>query len=215
MAARGPRLLVTGFGPFPGAPVNPTEALIAALAGLPETFEGADEIRAEALPVEYAAVPARLDALGAAFAPDIAVHFGLSGKARGFTLERRAQNVIAGERADNAGMRPHEAMIVPGGGDVVSRLPLEAVRAALAAEGLPVSWSHDAGGYLCNYLFYLSCGHMRVGFAPGMAGFVHVPPLKAQGEGASANAMALSDLIAGARVIIGTCVREWRKRCAA
>lgn len=207
-----PRLLVTGFGPFPGAPVNPTEKLIEALAADPAALDGLAEFRTEVLPVEYAAVPGRLDALGAEFAPDIAIHFGLSAEAQGFTLEKRAQNVVATGRPDNAGDLPAETTIMPGGGDLAATLPLEPIHAALAAKGLPVSWSDDAGGYLCNYLFYLSCARLRAAFAPCMAGFIHVPPLRTPGEGGPANAMSLDELLAGALAVIETCVGEWQRR---
>ncbi len=40
--AEGPRLLITGFGPFPGAPENPTERLVKALAAEPAEAFGAD-----------------------------------------------------------------------------------------------------------------------------------------------------------------------------
>ena len=39
--ATGPRILITGFGPFPGAPVNPTAAMIEALAADPAALDGA------------------------------------------------------------------------------------------------------------------------------------------------------------------------------
>lgn len=207
-APRRPRILVIGFGPFPGAPVNPTETLVEALRQVPPRGTTPDNFRAEVLAVEYASLPARLAALGADFAPDIAIHFGLSGKARGFTLERLARNRIGAGRADNAGAMPDSARIVEGDDEFASSLPLDAIHAVLARTGLPVSWSDDAGDYVCNYLFYLSRGAVCPGFAPAMTGFVHMPPLR-EGEDAPGNAMTLGDLVAGVLAIVETCEGAW------
>jgi len=198
---RRPRMLVTGFGPFPGAPENPTEALIDTLASMPR-FAGRSDLRFEVLPVEYEAVPLRLELLGSAFNPDIAVHFGLSARAVGFTLERIARNEIAAETPDNSGALRAGGPICAGAGDCASTLPLNAIHEALAARGLPVAWSDNAGGYLCNFLFYLSRSAECPGFAPSMSGFIHVPPL-------DAGILTFDDLKAGAVAIIETCASVW------
>lgn len=204
---RSPRILITGFSVFPGAPVNPTEKLIAALRddGL---FAVSGNIRMEVLPVEYAAVPGRLEALGRDFAPDIAIHFGLSARATGFTLERWARNGIAADRLDNSGTQPVSTLIIDGAGDFASTLPLDAIAAALASSGLPVAWSDDAGGYLCNYLFYLSRSPEFPAFASSMSGFVHVPPLRDH-QPEHPHAMSLDELLSGAAAIVSACAATW------
>jgi pyroglutamyl-peptidase len=208
-----PRILITGFGPFPGAPVNPTQKLIETLRADPSLLEGNGEIRTEILAVEYDTVPGRLTAFGAEFSPDIAIHFGLSARAEGFTLERLARNEIAADRPDNAGGQPRQACIVEGGAGQPSTLPLAAIAAKVGEAGLPHSWSDDAGGYLCNYVFYLSRSPHFPDFSPQISGFIHVPPLA--GPDAPANAIAIADLVAGAQIIAGTCAEEWRKARAA
>jgi pyroglutamyl-peptidase len=208
-----PRILITGFGPFPGAPENPTQKLIEALRANPSILDGLGEIRTEILAVEYDTAPARLAAIGAEFIPDIAIHFGLSARASGFTLERLARNEIAANRPDNAGGQPGDACIVEGGAGQPSTLPLEAIASALSSRGLPHSWSDDAGGYLCNYIFYLSRSPHFTGFSPEISGFIHVPPLA--GPDAPENAMRIGDLVAGAQIIVRTCAEEWRKARAA
>ena len=96
MSARSPRILVTGFSVFPGAPVNPTEALVGILNDDPPAGEGIDAFRADILAVEYATIAGRLSAIGREFMPDIAIHFGLARECRGFRLERVARNSHAG-----------------------------------------------------------------------------------------------------------------------
>lgn len=202
-----PRILITGFTPFPGAPVNPTEHLVRALADDPGDLASLGELHLDILPVEYAAVPGRLEALGRDRAPDIAIHFGLSAKATGFTLERLARNANATGRADNAGLLP-PAAIFEGDADLPATLPLDAIAHRLDREGLPVAWSDDAGGYLCNYTFYLACSPRFAAFAPAMTGFIHVPPL-AGPTVAHPHAMALDDLVRGATLIVAESAAAW------
>lgn len=208
-----PRILITGFSIFPGAPVNPTEHLVRALAEAPGGLAGLGQLRFEVLPVEYGCVPGLLDRFGTEFAPDIAIHFGLSAKATGFTLERLARNGIAQGRADNSGAQPKAASIVDGAGDLQSTLPLAEIATALDKAGLPVDWSDDAGGYLCNYIFYLSRSPAHPTFAPSMSGFIHVPPLR-EAEPANPRAMALPELAAGAALIVEQCALHWRATTA-
>lgn len=204
-AGRSPRILVTGFGPFPGAPDNPTDWLVSRLAADPPEGEGIAAFHAEVLDVEYDLVGPRLSQLGNAFAPDIAIHFGLAAEASGFRLERVARNSHAGARPDNAGRLPPALRICAGPPTLPSTLPLSAIAAGLATAGLPVEWSDDAGGYLCNTVFVLSRFHACEGLRPAMAGFVHVPLLAGQG-GARPGAMDAGDLLRGARLIVAAAI---------
>lgn len=206
-----PRVLITGFGPFPGAPVNPTETLVRRLESEPGPLSGPAHIRTAVLPVEYAAVPDLLAELGRHNSPDIAIHFGLSAEAEGFTLERLARNEIRAGKPDNSGAHPDTPVILHEGDNRLSTLPLDKMAIALGAAGLPWSWSDDAGGYLCNTVFTLSAAHACDGLRPVMAGFVHVPPLK-EAEPDHAAAMAIDDLVAGANIVIAACIDDWNVR---
>ncbi|MDN5929296.1 MAG: pyroglutamyl-peptidase I [Hyphomicrobiales bacterium] len=196
------RVLVTGFEPFAGAPVNPTEWLVGELRRDPPALDGIAAFRAEVLPVDYAKVGPRLSEIGREFRPDIAIHFGLAAECSGFRLERVARNSFAGARADNSGAVPQASDICEGPETLASTLPLAAIHDRLRAGGLPVEWSDDAGAYLCNMVFTLSRAHACQGFAPEMSGFVHVPPT---GEG---KPLGNAQLLAGARIIIGEAVRR-------
>jgi pyroglutamyl-peptidase len=201
MMPSAPRLLVTGFEPFPGAPVNPTEGLVQALRKEPPQELSA--FRAEVLPVDYTKVGPALSGIGHEFRPDIAIHFGLAAECSGFRLERIARNSFAGARPDNAGAMPSSEKICEAPAELPSNLPLQAIHDALAAEGLPVEWSDNAGAYLCNMVFTLSRAHGAENFSPAMSGFVHVPPMEA-GTG-----LARAELIAGARIIVAQSIEAW------
>ncbi|MDQ6434961.1 hypothetical protein RB623_12965 [Mesorhizobium sp. LHD-90] len=193
-----PRVLVTGFEPFPGAPVNPTQWLVERLRNEPPPLERMAAFRAELLPVDYRAIGPRLSEIGRTFAPDIALHFGLAHGCGGFRLERFARNAFANARPDNNGFAPPDGPICRAPALLQSRLPLRAIHDALAAQDLPVSWSDDAGGYLCNAALALSLGAACEGFAPRLSGFIHVPMV---GEGC---ALSEADLLRGFTTILRT-----------
>lgn len=163
---------------------------------------------AEVLPVAYDTLPLRLSEIGRAFRPDIAVHFGLARSCAGFRLERTARNRFVSRNRDNRGFSPAAGPICAGPETLQSRLPLEAIHVRLAAAGLPVEWSDDAGGYLCNTVFTLSLAHGVGDFRPAMSGFVHVPPTTI--AGLPGNGRIDGDaLLAGARIVLGEAVSAW------
>lgn len=203
-----PRILVTGFSVFPGAPVNPTEALIARLRAHPPSDTTSDTFRAEVLAVEYATVEQQLAGICRIFTPDIAIHFGLARECAGFRLERVARNTHAHARPDQAGVLPAASRVCAGPDELAATLPLDEIAGRLGTAGLPVQWSQDAGGYLCNTVMTLSLAHACRGLAPQMSGFVHVPPSR-EAEPQASGAMSLADLERGARIVIATCVDTW------
>lgn len=170
-----PRVLVTGFEPFPGAPVNPTQWLVERLRNEPPPLDGMAGFRAELLPVDYRSIGPRLSMIGKTFAPDIALHFGLAHGCGGFRLERLAHNIFANAKPDNSGFAPPDGPICEAPALLPSRMPLQAIHSALKVENLPVVWSDDAGGYLCNVVMTLSLAGACEGFSPRISGFVHVP----------------------------------------
>lgn len=194
------RLLVTGFGPFPGAPVNPTEQLMRRLEAERPSFDAPVALAIEILPTEYAGLPATLDRFGRAHAPDIAVHFGLAASAEAIRLESLARNVVAAGRADAAGFCPTDATICPGGADHPSTLPLDAIAAALTRAGIAHEPSDDCGAYLCNAIFYHAVGGLVPSYRPRMAGFVHVP---------HHDVLSLDALERAARIILSTTVEAF------
>ncbi|MCB1480353.1 MAG: pyroglutamyl-peptidase I [Rhodobiaceae bacterium] len=170
---RRPRLLVTGFGAFPGAPENPTATLVdeermAKVARL----KGVDLI-AQVLPVEYALLDVWRDALDIV-RPDAILHFGLAASAQTIRIETKAHNNAAPYRSDAAGGLPGR-MLDPEGRPIHRvNLPVDDLMQAVQATGLFVRRSVDAGDYLCNAILYASlqwCAQH-----PGaQAGFIHVP----------------------------------------
>jgi len=74
-------VLITGFGPFPGAPFNPTAALAKRLARRRRpALSGTDRI-AHVFPTSYAAVERELPDLIDRHRPDLVLLFGLAAHA--------------------------------------------------------------------------------------------------------------------------------------
>lgn len=209
-------VLVTGFGAFPGAPVNPTQELIGMLAGREDAFPGA-KLHLRVLPVEYGKVGGLLEQFGREINPDIAIHFGLAANARGFRLESTARNHSSMQRPDSGASTPQSTQICKGPKSLRSTLPLGDIAQTLKAMDLPVTRSAHAGAYLCNHLFYLSRSNSVAGYRPQMAGFIHLPYLDDQlgalPPSARAGLVTLTrpQLVDGAMAVIGKTIEAARR----
>jgi len=172
-----PRVLLTGFGPFPGVADNPSGWLAETLAGL---TRGQDwDVQSAVLPTEWEAVTALTPRLHADLQPVVMIHFGVSARSKGLQIERWAHN-RAEARADASGAKPASPLITnDGAARLETRLPVSALAAHLRAQGHAARASHSCGRYLCNYLYYRSLDWTRR--QGGDALFVHVPLTRAQG----------------------------------
>ncbi|MEM8796399.1 MAG: hypothetical protein AAGE61_12600 [Pseudomonadota bacterium] len=214
-----PKILITGFSKFPGAPVNPTERLITWLMAEDWAALRADvepDLHFRLLATDYRKVDQELAAIKAGIQPDIAIFFGLSAEATGFQLETTARNHVAINRPDVTGYRPASGEIVAGGPLMETTLPLDDIHRRLSGQNLPVYRSDNAGDYVCNYLFY-NAHHHGIGARVGLrAGFIHVPYLDEQlphlGEHdrqKPLTTLSKAELLTGARHIIMACVDHW------
>jgi pyroglutamyl-peptidase len=100
--------------------------------------------------------------------------FGLA-NGSDFRLERTALNQSSAETTDNAGIKASGPIIARAPESLASRLPLDAIAAALAELDVPFQWSSDAGGYVCNDLFFRVLHHEPDTCACGL---IHIPPLE-------------------------------------
>jgi pyroglutamyl-peptidase len=164
------RVLITGFGPFPGAPANPSATLARALARS-RRLPGV-RLRALTLPTEWQAAQ-DFPALLAQEAPDIVLMIGLAARRRALCVETSGRNG-GGGFPDVARRRPASRIIAPGGpARIACAAPSAALRHALSGTGVPARLSRDAGRYICNALAYRAYGWAQ---AEGRrAVFVHVP----------------------------------------
>jgi hypothetical protein len=83
------RILVTGFGPFPGAPYNPTQALVARLTRLRRPAFTDVELSSHIFPVTYQAVDRELPLALAKHKPHAILMFGLAGRTKYLRIETK------------------------------------------------------------------------------------------------------------------------------
>jgi len=151
------RVLVTGFEPFGDNAVNPTQAI-------------AEELGGVVLPVSYARAAGELRRAIDEADPDIVLCFGLAEKRNAISIERFAHNMDEASTTDNEAASGSGAEIEPGAPlALASTLPVDEIVALLDGAGIPAEVSRDAGGYLCNHVFYVLLRSGRRG------GFIHVP----------------------------------------
>ena len=169
-------ILLTGFGPFPGAPFNPTEPLVEALARVRHpAFSGMSRV-AHVFRVSYQAVDRELPALLAREKPEVLVMFGLALRATCLRIETQARNALTCAVPDAAGEVAVTDMIVAQAPAALPlRVPAVRLLAAARATGMPAVLSRDAGRYLCNYLCWRAAEACRQAGTPRVAAFVHVP----------------------------------------
>jgi pyroglutamyl-peptidase len=205
-------VLITGFGPFPGVPVNATMRLLPELARAATKRFPDVRFVLEVLPTEWEAAPRRLQELLAEVDPDLALHFGVSSRARGFEIEQRARNVCAAT-PDASGALPPAAALRDGGAEhLPASLPVRHIVARLRRLGIPAFVSRDAGTYLCNAALYHSLVCAKDDAASGRrVGFVHIPATLARPGGPNrgrtgACPLRWEETVVGALEILAACL---------
>jgi pyroglutamyl-peptidase len=192
-----PRLLLTGFGPFPGVAENSSAWLVEALVATHPSSRLGCRLHAEVLPTEWAEVKTIGPRLLGQHQPRLILHFGLSKRAKGFRIERSARNVID-LRKDARGVMPCTRNVLDLGlARLDSRVPTARLAKYLRTRELPAVASRSAGTYLCNFLYYLSLDWALGQKAPCDVCFVHVPPGPHQG-----GPLSQRDLLCGAEHIL-------------
>lgn len=152
-------ILVTGFGPFDGVDVNPTQALVESIHG---ARVGGQEVVGRVLPVAFE----RAVSLTVSWALEVDARWiigtGVAVRRDRVTVERWGRRVVP-TKPDVHGRCPAPG---PGPDRVSSSVDVIPFAQALGAE-----LSEDAGVYVCNAWLY---GVVRGCSSP--ATFVHVPP---------------------------------------
>lgn len=150
-------IVVTGFEPFDGRPVN--RSWLAAL-------RVRRDVERVQLPVAFAAIAELVPQLAAR--ADALLLVG-EAKRPALSIERIAHNATEG-RADNTGASPNGPLVAGGASELAATW--DAARALAAARAhAPAQLSDDAGAFCCNAALYHA---LRA--APGKRiGFLHVP----------------------------------------
>lgn len=204
-----PRILLTGFGPFPGAPFNPTVPLVDRLMRLRRPAFDDVELFSHVFHVSYATVDRELPQLVAKRRPHALLMFGLATRTPYLRIETRARNAVTTIWPDADGTRLRKGSIAPEV-DALTFGPHTAklLRAALAT-GIDARPSRDAGSYLCNYLSWRAIESTRENGGPRLAAFVHVPPLPRDGA-AKPGRITLEGLVDAGEAMLAELIRLTR-----
>jgi len=204
------RVLLTGFAPFPGVPVNATMALVPELAAEAKRRFYGVSLSVGLLPTEWQGAPRQLEALLAEARPDLILHFGVSARARGFEVERRGQNRCL-LQPDAVGALPDAPAVRSDGPDMLpASLPIAYIVARLRSRRIPAFASRDAGGYLCNATLYNSLAAARA-YPSRRVGFIHVPASLARagipkGAGLGRSPLSWAQALEGGQEILAACL---------
>ena len=175
------RILITGFGLFPGAPFNPTQPLVKRLLRLRRPALSDIELTGHIFPVTYTAVDRELPDLLASRRPHALLMFGLASRTPYVRVEARARNAVTTLWPDADHSRLRKGSIA-GGADAMMFGPhIAKLLRAADRTGVDARTSRDAGSYLCNYLSWRAIEATSGDAGPRLAAFVHVPPLTRDG----------------------------------
>jgi pyroglutamyl-peptidase len=169
--------LITGFGPFPGAPVNPTAALAESLVRRRRPAFAAVARIAHVFPTSYAAVDRELPALIRKHRPDLVLLFGLATRTPKLRVEAGARNRRSALFADVDGVHPATTIHLRGPAMRYGKVPQQTLLMAARAARVPAQRSIDAGKYLCNYAYWRALELAAHDDGP-LVQFIHVPKVR-------------------------------------
>ena len=194
-------ILLTGFGPFPGAPFNPTERLVEQLARSRHLARTGVRRTSHVFRTSYEAVDRELPALIKRTKPDVLVMFGLAARTRHIRIETRARNAATRVVPDASGRKPRAGTIAPGAAaSLALRIPAQRLLKAARSARVKAALSRDAGRYLCNYLCWRATEAAACPGGPKVAAFVHVP--KVRGKGSPRAPLTFAELVRAGEAIV-------------
>jgi pyroglutamyl-peptidase len=166
------KILVTGFDPFGGEPINPSWE---AVRRLPDAVKSIEIIKAQ-IPTSFGRSADVVRAAILEHDPDVVICIGQAGGQLAISAERVASNVSEGRIPDNDGNQPIDTRIrADGPAAYFTSLPVEAMVTAMKKTGIPAVVSNNAGAYVCNHLMYQVLYMIDHEFPGKRGGFVHVP----------------------------------------
>lgn len=168
-----PRVLVTGFNRFGERASNSSELIVEELAQrqLPRVV-------CEVLPTVFRAGAEQIESLIRSGRPEVVLMLGMAASSTTLRLERYARNRDASEVADNHGEHRYGPIVVDGPDVYTSTLPLERFAEAVRTLGTPIEFSEDAGGFVCNHVYYRARHCVQRESPRIRCGFLHVPAVE-------------------------------------
>ena len=198
------KVLVTGFDPFGGEPINPAWEAVKAMK---DTIAGAEIVKMQIPTVVGKSIEKNHQKMKE-LQPDLVISVGQAGGRFGVTPERVAINVTDARIPDNEGNQPIDEPIFPDGpAAYFSNLPVKAMVQAIKDAGYPSVLSNSAGTYICNHVMYGILYYIEKEFPNVRGGFIHVPYAPSQVVNKpSTPSMALADITASLEAAVAAAV---------
>ena len=163
------KILVTGFDPFGGEPVNPA---IETVKRLPDVIAGAEIVKLEIPTVCHKSLRV-IDEAVSRYDPDVVLSVGQAGGRPDITVERVGINVDDCRIPDNEGNQIIDEPIYPEGpAAYFVTLPIKAMVQNMQSRNIPA--------FVCNHVTYGVCHLLATKYPGKRSGFIHIPYLPQQ-----------------------------------
>ena len=171
------KILVTGFDPFGGEPINPA---IESVKKLPDTIAGAEIIKLE-IPTVRGKSLEKIEKAIQEHNPDIILSVGQAGGRFDITVERVGINMDDFRIPDNEGNQVIDEPIFSDGDNAYFvKLPVKAMVQNIQKNKIPASVSYTAGTFVCNHVLYGVLYLVEKKYKGKKSGFIHIPFLPEQ-----------------------------------
>lgn len=194
------KILVTGFDPFGGEPINPA---LEAVKKLNKKIGNTEVITLE-IPTVFNKSLEKIEEAIKEHNPDVVVSIGQAGGRFGITPERVAINIDDARIQDNEGNQPVDTSVFADGENAYfTNLPVKAMVAEMVKAGLPASLSNTAGTFVCNHVMYGVLYMINKKYPHMRGGFIHVPYITQQvATKANTPSMSIEDITRGLEICI-------------
>ena len=171
------KILVTGFDPFGGEPINPA---IESVKRLPDNIAGAEIIKLEIPTVRKKSLEKIEKAINE-HNPDVILSIGQAGGRFDISIERIGINLDDFRIPDNEGNQIIDEPIFPDGeNSYFVKLPVKAMVQNVQKNNIPASVSYTAGTFVCNHVLYGVLYLIEKKYEGKKSGFIHIPFLPQQ-----------------------------------
>jgi pyroglutamyl-peptidase len=199
-------ILLTGFEPFDGLDLNPSEEIAREIN---DATIVRHKVIGALLPCVFGAAIKELKHQIKLHDPVVVICLGLAGGRSAITPERVAINLDDARIPDNAGQQPIDKAIAKDGpAGYFSTLPVKAIVQSLRKHDIPAEVSNTAGTFVCNHVFYGLMHELAQHRPEVRGGFIHVPFLPEQTT--TQPSLPFEKLTEGVRLAIAAAI-EYRR----
>jgi pyroglutamyl-peptidase len=166
-------ILVTGFEPFGGESINASWEAAQRLEGW---RRGQFAAVARLLPCAFDASVIELVRAIETLRPDAVLMTGQAARRAAVSVERFARNLDNAPAPDNRGALRRAVKIADGAPErLEATAPVSAIAGAIREAGYPARVSTNAGGFVCNHLYFGALQHLSALGRAIPAVFLHLP----------------------------------------